>query len=174
MPRATPVRQVMTTDVVTLRPYDSVETAARTLASSGVGGAPVVDDEGRVVGLLEDDDLIVEEARLHVPTVISVLGGYLELPSSQHRFEAELRKAFGATVEEVMKADAPTCTEDDTLEEVATVMHDRGVARLPVVRDGRLVGIVSRGDLVKAMVREMGSPSTPEAGEGGDAGTALR
>ena len=153
MPRNTLVRQVMTTDVLTFRPTDSVESAARALAERKLGGAPVVADDGVVVGLLEDDDLIVQDARLHFPTVISIFGGYLELPSSLHRFESDLRKAVGATVADVMDADAPTCREDDTLETVATALHERNASRMAVVDDdGRLVGIVSRGDLVRAIV----------------------
>jgi CBS domain-containing protein len=153
MPRNTLVRQVMTTDVLTFRPTDTVERAARALSERRLGGAPVVDDDGRVVGLLEDDDLIVQETRLHFPTVISVFGAYLELPSSLHRFEEDLRKAVGATVSDVMDVDAPTCREDDTLETVATALHERNASRMAVVDDdGRLVGIVSRGDLVRAIV----------------------
>jgi CBS domain-containing protein len=153
MPRNTLVRQVMTTDVLTFRPTDTVEAAMKALTERGLGGAPVVDDGGYVVGLLEDDDLIVQDTRLHFPTVISVFGGYLELPSALHRFETDLRKAVGATVGDVMDADTPTCREDDTLESVATVLHERNASRMAVVDDdGRLVGIVSRGDLVRAIV----------------------
>ncbi|HEV2760916.1 MAG TPA: CBS domain-containing protein [Acidimicrobiales bacterium] len=153
MPRNTLVHQVMTTDVLTFRPTDSVESAARALSERRLGGAPVVDDDGRVVGLLEDDDLIVQDTRLHFPTVISVFGAYLELPSSLHRFEDDLRKAVGATVADVMDADAPTCKPNDTLETVATHLHERSSSRMAVVDDdGRLVGIVSRGDLVRAIV----------------------
>ncbi len=152
MPRNTLVRQVMTTDVLTFHRADTVETAARALSDRRLGGAPVVDDDGRLLGLLEDDDLIVQDSRLHFPTVISLLGGYLQLPSSLSRFESDLRKAVGATVADVMDADPPTCSEGDTLETVATVLHERGVSRLPVVRDGRVVGIVSRGDIVRAIV----------------------
>ena len=153
MPRNTLVRQVMTTDVLTFRRDDTVEAAAKALSDRRLGGAPVVDDDGVLVGLLEDDDLIVQDSRLHYPTVISLLGGYIELPSSVSRFEADLRKAVGATVADVMDADPVTCTEDDTLETVATVMHERGVSRLPVVDPGgKVVGIVSRGDIVRAIV----------------------
>ena len=153
MPRNTLVRQVMTTDVLSFRPSDTVEAAARALSERRLGGAPVIDDQGRVVGLIEDDDLIVQDTRLHLPTVISVFGAYLELPSSLRHFEADLRKAVGATVADVMDADAPTCREDDTLESVATILHDRNASRMPVVDDdGRLIGIVSRGDLVRAIV----------------------
>ena len=153
MPRNSLVRTVMTTDVLTFRPTDTVEVAARALAERKLGGAPVVDDDGIVVGLLEDDDLIVQDTRLHFPTVISIFGAYLELPSSVRHFETDLRKAVGATVGDVMDAEAPTCREDDTLESVATILHDRNASRMPVVDDdGRLVGIVSRGDLVRAIV----------------------
>lgn len=149
MPRSTLVRQVMTTEVLTFRPTDTVEAAARALSERRLGGAPVVDEEGRLVGLLEDDDLIVQDARIHFPTVVSVLGAYIELPSSLSRMETELRKAVGASVGDVMDPDPPTCSPDDTLETVATTMHERSVSRLPVVDDGRVVGIVSRGDLVR-------------------------
>ena len=157
MPRNTLVRQVMTTDVLTFRPTDTVEAAARALADRGIGGAPVVDGGGRVVGLLEDDDLIVQDTRLHLPTVISLFGGYLELPSSLAHFERDLRKAVAATVADVMDADAPTCGPDDTLETVATTLHEGGGTRMAVVdEDGRLLGIVSRGDLVRAIVHDVG------------------
>ncbi len=153
MPRNTLVRQVMTTDVLTFRPTDGVDVAARALAERNLGGAPVVDDDGVVVGLLEDDDLIVQESQLHLPTVISIFGAYLELPSSLRHFESDLRKAVGATVGDVMDAGAPTCRPDDTLEIVATTLHDNNSSRMAVVDDdGRLVGVVSRGDLVRAIV----------------------
>lgn len=153
MPRNTLVRDVMTTDVLTFRPTDSVESAARALSERRLGGAPVVDEDGLVLGLLEDDDLIVQDTRLHFPTVISVFGAYLELPSSLRHFESDLRKAVGATVADVMDADAPTCRPDDTLETVATSLHDRNSSRMAVVDDeGRLLGVVSRGDLVRAIV----------------------
>jgi CBS domain-containing protein len=143
----------MTTDVVTFSPETTVESAARVLSERRLGGAPVVDADGQVLGLLEDDDLIVQDIKLHLPTVITVLGAYIELPSSQRHFEEDLRKAVGATVADVMDANAPVCSEDDTLEDVATVMHDRGLSRLSVVREGKLVGIISRGDIVRALVQ---------------------
>ena len=104
--------------------------------------------------MLRDDDLIVSDVRLHMPTVISVLGAYLELPSSASRFDKEVRKAVGATVGDVMTENPETCSEDDTVEEVATVLHEHNVSRLPVVRDGRLVGIVSRGDILREIVKK--------------------
>ena len=154
MPRETPVREVMTTSVLSFKPDDKVQGAAEAMAERSIGGAPVVDDGNRVVGMLRDDDLIVSDVRLHMPTVISVLGAYLELPSSAHRFDEEVRKAVGATVGDVMTPNPETCSEDATVEEVATVLHEQGLSRLPVVRDGALVGIVSRGDILKEIVKK--------------------
>jgi CBS domain-containing protein len=149
MPDTTPVREVMTGDVVTLRPDQPVQEAADVLAGKAIGAAPVVDDDGKLIGLLRDEDLIVSEARLHVPTVISFLGADLVLPSSLHRFEHELKKAAGATVADIMITDFHVAEPDDTLDGVAAEMHDRDVTHVPVVEDGKLVGIVARGDLVR-------------------------
>src|SRR5438309_8730478 len=124
----------MTTDVLTFKPEDKVQEAAAVMSKRSIGGAPVVDGDGKVVGMLRDDDLIVQDARLHAPTVISVLGAYLELPSSAHRFEEELRKAVGAKVGDVMSEVEATCAEDDNLEQVATLLHEHELTRLPVVR----------------------------------------
>ena len=154
MPRSTPVRQVMTTDVLSLHPDDPIQEATRRLIERGVDGAPVVDETGQVVGLLTADDLLVQETRLHYPTVISLFGAYLELPSSHRHFEEELRKAVGAKVGDVMTTDPATCAEDDTLERAATLMHEHRVGRLPVTRDGALVGIVARGDILRSVMGE--------------------
>jgi CBS domain-containing protein len=153
MPATTLVSEVMSRDVVTLRRDQSVEEAADVLAGNEIGAAPVVDADGKLVGLLRDEDLIVSEANLHVPTVISFLGADLVLPSSLHRFEHELKKMAGATVADVMTTEFHTLKPDDNLEDVATVMHDRDVTHVPVVDAGKLVGIVARGDLVRWLSR---------------------
>lgn len=153
MPRSTPVRQVMTTDVLAFPPDVGVEDAARQLVARGIGGAPVVDGSGRLLGLVEDDDLILQEVRLHFPTTVSFLGALLQLPSEQHQLEDDLRKAVGAVVADVMDRDAPTVGPDDTLETAATRLHERHASRLPVVdADGKLVGILARGDVLRSIV----------------------
>jgi CBS domain-containing protein len=153
MPATTPVSDVMSRDVVTLRPNQTVQEAADVLADKAIGAAPVVDADGKLAGLLRDEDLIVSEARLHVPTVITFLGADLVLPSSLHRFEHELEKAAGATVADVMVTEFATAKPDDNLEDLASQMHDRDVTHVPVVDGGTLVGIVARGDLVRFLSR---------------------
>jgi CBS domain-containing protein len=145
----TVVRDVMSTSVVTLRPDQSVAEAADVLAVDKIGAAPVVDAAGAPVGLLRDEDLILSEANVHVPTAISFLGADFVLPSALHRFEDDLKKATGATVGDVMATDFASIGPDAPIEDLATLMHDRDVTHVPVVDGGALVGIVARGDLVR-------------------------
>jgi CBS domain-containing protein len=147
-----PVAKVMTTEVLTFSPDETVEAAMKTMVERNVDGAPVVDQDGKVVGMITTGDLIVQESQVHVPTVISLFGAYLELPSSHRRFEQDLRKALGGKVADVMHKDPRTVDDDATLETAATIMHDHDVSRLPVVRAGRLVGIVSRTDILRAIL----------------------
>ena len=87
--------------------------------------------------------------------MIALLGAYIELPSSKKQFDRDVEKALGSTVGEVMGDAAPTLSPDDTVEQAATIMHEQGADRLPVIDEsGSLVGIVARGDIVRAIVNE--------------------
>ena len=154
MPGTTLVRDVMTTPVATLGPDEKVEHAADVLAEKGVGALPVVDDRGRLLGILRDDDLIASEARVHVPTFINFLGLGMAFPGEMKHLEKELKKIAGATVRDVMQTEPPTVTPDQTLEDAATLMHESGVNSVPVVdADNVVVGIVARADIVRFIAR---------------------
>jgi CBS domain-containing protein len=154
MPASTSVRDVMTEEVVTIGPDTTVEAAADLLAEHGYGAVPVVDASGKLVGLLRDEDLLVSEARLHVPTAISFLGAEFVLPGERHRFKEELEKAAAGTVVDLMTTKYPTVKPDDSLEDVATLMWGHDVSHVPVLDDdGHVAGIVARGDVVKFLAR---------------------
>ena len=154
MPANTLVRDVMSTPVETLLPDARVEQAADVLAGKDVGALPVVDASGKLVGLLRDDDLIASEARVHVPTFINFLGLGMAFPGEMKHLERELKKIAGATASDVMTTDPPTIAPDATLEDAATIMHDRGVNSLPVVAaDGKVVGMIARADIVRFIAR---------------------
>ena len=153
MAGTTRVSEVMSRRVHTLRPDQSIAEAAEMMASHGFGAMPVVGGDSRLLGLLRDEDLIVSEARVHVPTIINFLGATIPLPTSMHRFEEEIRKFAGGTVSEVMDEAPPVIGPEETLEELATRMHEKDVTHLPVVDKGRVVGIVARGDLVRFIAR---------------------
>jgi CBS domain-containing protein len=156
MPRDVPARDVMTTDVVTFAPDEPITDAMQRLVDNGVDAGPVVDANGKVVGMLSTSDLIVQESQLHIPTVINILGGLIEMPGSRKKFEHELEQAVAVDVEDAMHTKPVTCGPDDTVEVVATLMHDHDVSRIPVVEAGRLVGIIARGDILRAIIAPTG------------------
>jgi CBS domain-containing protein len=155
MPRNLPVSQVMTTEVLSFAPDLDITEAMRLLVEWDVDAGPVLDD-GAVVGMLSTTDLIVQQSTLHLPTVITLLGATLEWPSSKKHFDKDVEKALGSTVGDVMNDDPVTCGPEDTVETAASLMHDQNLSRLPVVHDGVLVGLIARGDILRAIVEADG------------------
>jgi len=148
----------MTADVIAFGPNDNVDESMRKMVDVGVDGAPVVDTDGKVVGVLTTGDLIVRESKVHFPTVISVLGATLEWPGEKKHFDEDLERALGADVREVMTAEPVTIRVDQTVEDAATLMHDHDVSRLPVVdADGKLAGIIGRTDVLRVLVADIRS-----------------
>ena len=143
-------RDIMTADPVTIGPNAQVIEAARIMTESNVGSLPVVDG-GTLVGLVSEGDLIMQDVKLEFPTYIHLLDGFIMYPPAHTRFESELKKAVAATVSDVMTADPITVQAGAPIEDVATVLSDRGVSRLPVLDGERLVGIVSKHDIVRAI-----------------------
>ena len=146
-------RDVMTADPVTVEPAMSVKEAARLMSERHVGALPVVDDSG-LVGIVTEGDLIMQDVKVRFPTTIHLLDAFIFYPPSQGRLETELKKAVAATVDDVMSREPVTVKATDTIEDVATVMVDRDVSRLPVLDDGRLVGIISKSDLVRTIATQ--------------------
>jgi CBS domain-containing protein len=130
-------------------PVDEVVTKMRT---HELPGLPVVDAEGRCVGMVTEADLILpdDEGDLHLPHYINLFGGTVFL-EPLGRFESRLRKAFASTAEDMMTRDPLTVEPDTTVREAARVIHDSGHNRLPVVDGERLVGVVTRVDVLGAL-----------------------
>lgn len=150
MPGSTPVTEVMTKDVVTLSPDTALPDAADLLSEKGFGAAPVVDAAGNIIGLLRDEDLLISEARLHLPTTFAILPGIdITLPGSVRRYDEELKKAASTSIADVMEKHFKQVGPDATVEDVATLMHEHDVTHVPVVDDGKVLGIVARGDIVR-------------------------
>lgn len=145
----------MQPDVPTVRPEDSIETVVRTLRDHDLPGVPVVNEGGRCVGIITESDLVMrgEEADLHLPHYIELFGGVVFLESTK-RFEERLRKAIGMTAQDVMTADPVTISPDASVEEAAREIARHKHNRLPVVEHGRLVGVVTRIDVLDALTAE--------------------
>jgi CBS domain-containing protein len=145
-------RDLMTRDVVTVSRETTVKEVAGLLLEHKISGLPVVDKENHVIGIVSEGDLIYQDKKLYTPAFLEILGGiiYLENPN---RLGQDLMKMTAAKVGDLMTTKVYTVREDASLEDIATIMVERKVNRIPVVDGaGRLVGIVSRQDLVKAML----------------------
>lgn len=149
------VREIMTADPVTVSSAMSVTEAARLMVDAGIGALPVVDGH-KLIGLVTEGDLIIKDIKLEYPTYIHLLDGFIMYPPSTTRFEHELKKAVAATVKEVMTAEPITVQVDASVEDVATLLVDRDVSRVPVLDGDELVGIVTKSDVLRSMVGGLG------------------
>ncbi len=136
----------METDWPTLGPQSTVEEAIKLFAEERVSGAPVVED-GQLVGIITEGDLIFQDADVRAPGFLDILGGIVPLGDTDE-YRREALKSAGVTVSEVMTDDPVTVTPEATLAETATIMADRRKKILPVVEGGRLVGVITRMDIL--------------------------
>src|SRR5436309_14924958 len=149
------VREVMDGDPVTVGPDTDVETLVRTLREHELQGVPVVDEDGRCVGIVTESDLVIpdEQGDLHLPHYINLFGGTVFLEPLRH-FEGRLRKAFASTAKDMMTSDPDTVRPETSVQEAARRIHETGHNRLPVVDGRRLVGVVTRIDVLGALASE--------------------
>ena len=151
MPEAT-VRDLMRPDVPTVASTDSIATVARILSESGLPGIPVVED-GEIVGIVTEKDLIAREADVEVPTPLPFLDAIFVLDGGRN-FDEEMRHVLAVTAGQLMTSPVFNILDTATLSQVATLMIDEGVNPVPVVDAAhQLVGIVSRSDLVRVIAR---------------------
>lgn len=144
------VKDIMQTEVITVGPETTVRDLADILAEHKISGVPVIDEERRVVGMVSEADIILQDADLHFPYYIHFLDSVIYL-ESMGKFRERFRKAFGAKAADIMSTDVVTVSPDATVRQAATLMADNKVNRLPVTEVLRLVGIVTRGDVVRAI-----------------------
>jgi CBS domain-containing protein len=146
------VRDIMDDELPTVGPHDSVEHVIHLLREYDVPGVAVVNEGGRCIGVVTEDDLVIpdEEGDLHLPHMISLFGGVVFLEPLS-RFEDRLRRAIAADVEHMMTPDPITVDADAEVRQAARIMSEKRKNRLPVVEHGRYVGMVSRADVLEAL-----------------------
>lgn len=151
------IKDIMTTNVITVHKDDSVKKVAQILSENRISGAPVVDNEGRMLGVVSEGDLIYGEKRLYYPPIIQVLDGII-FTQSLGKFEADLKKITALKADDLMSTEVIWVDQETDINHAATLMIERSVNRLPVMGAGKLVGIVTRADIVRYIAQREGTP----------------
>jgi len=144
-------KDIMTTDIVTVSPESDVSQAARLLLEKHINGIPVVDSSQQVVGILCQSDLIAQQKKISLPSLFTLLDGFISFSSTKN-LDKEFKKIAAIKVSEAMTEDPVTVSPDTTIEEIATLMVNRGFHTIPVVQDGRLVGVIGKEDVLKTII----------------------
>lgn len=148
------VKSLMTKKVITVRESTSLNEVARKMSKHDISGVPVLDDDGKLVGIITEADMIRRNARLEVPVFIQILDANIPLELPGHLRE-KLQHMFGTEARDVMTEKVRTVKPDTELEDLVELMLSKGANPVPVVDGGRLVGVVSRSDLVRMMAAEL-------------------
>ena len=143
-------KDIMSSSVITVRPETSIADVAKTFHDNSISGAPVVDEEGTLIGIITESDLIDQNKKLHIPTVVAIFDAVVYLESLR-KFEEELRKMTGNRVKDLYSRNVVTVDVDTPVNEIASIMSDSHFHTIPVLQDSRLVGIVGKDDIVKTM-----------------------
>ena len=142
-------REIMTKDVLTVQPQTSVNDLANLLTTQNINGVPVVDEDGKLIGVVTENDLVFQKKKVHIPTVINILDSFIYL-ESQERMKKEMAKITGVTVESIYSKEVKTVQPETPIDEIATLMVEENIHTIPVVDDGELVGVIGKRDIIRS------------------------
>ena len=143
-------RDIMTREVITVSPETRVSDLAQTLAGKKLGGVPVVDAEGGLVGIVTQSDLVARVQELELPPALNILDFHLYLQIPSHLFR-KVEKMLGTTVADIMSPKPLTVSPDTPVPRIAALMEQQKIHTLPVLEGGKIVGIVGKIDLIRAL-----------------------
>ncbi len=143
-------KDIMTKDVITVSPSTTLEDLAHILIKHNISGAPVVNDDGALIGIVTENDLISKNKRLHIPTVMRLFDAYIMLESPA-TIEKEIRRMVAVTVNDICTKEVVSVSEETTVEEIATAMSEKKAYLIPVTAGNKVVGIIGKMDIIKGI-----------------------
>lgn len=149
-------KDIMNTRVITLSEEATIEEVAELLTKNKISGAPVVNKDGELVGIVTEGDLLQRETSPRAPGFLNILGAFVYI-NGLERFRDDLKKIAATQTSEIMTTDVIAVDGDMEVEKVAALMVENGIKRVPVLENDRLAGIISRADIVKTLARQAGS-----------------
>lgn len=142
---------IMSTSVITVKKGTPLAELAEILYKHHINGVPVVDDDGLLIGIICESDLIRKDKKLHIPTVVALFDAVFYLESSK-KMEKEIQQFNATTVGELFTREVVTVDEKTPIDEIATLMTQKKYYTIPVMDGDRLVGIVGKGDVIRTFV----------------------
>ena len=144
-------KDIMTTSIKSVSPQLAIREFASFLIKENISGAPVVDDEGKFLGIATEEDLIFQDKKINLPAFLNLFANIVPLGTAQT--EEELKKITATKLLNVMQADPCTITPQTTTEEIATIMSEHKHYYLTVLDAGKVVGVVTKRDLIRAVAK---------------------
>ncbi|MGR6835252.1 CBS domain-containing protein [Syntrophomonas erecta] len=148
-------RDIMTREVIAVHPDDRVEEVAKLLVDNKISGIPVIDEDRHIVGIITEKDLMIKASELRVPFYVTLFDSiiFLENPI---RFNNNLKKYAASKVKDAMTKKVLVVEEDRPVTDIVDIMQSKRINRVPVARNGKLVGIITRNDILKSLVKRNG------------------
>lgn len=143
---------IMSREVITVKKDTTIRELAELFTNRRIGSIPVVDDAGNLIGIVSESDLVEQDRNLHIPTVISLFDWVIYL-ESEKKFEKELKKMTAQTVGDIYTEEVETITSSTPVSDIADIMSRKKIHALPVVEGKKILGIVSRIDLIRTMIK---------------------
>ena len=142
---------IMTTNVISVKKETTLKELAKILYDNHINGAPVVDNDGNLEGIICESDLIRKDKKLHIPTVVAIFDWVLYIESPKN-IEKEIKRFNATIVEDLYTKDVITVNEKTPIDEIATLMDKKKISTIPVMDGNRLVGVIGKADLIRAIV----------------------
>ncbi len=147
------VMDVMQTKVITIQTDMEIKEIARTLYDNQISGVPVVDETGKLVGIVSEGDLLHKETNPQIPEVIGILGALIYYRGVK-QYESDFKKLIALQASEIMTSEVVMIGKEASIEEAASIMVSKKIKRLPVMEDEKIIGIVTRMDIIKTLMED--------------------
>ena len=145
-------KDIMNTNVISVGRDTSVEDLAKILIDKNISGCPVVDENGQLAGIVTENDLISQNKRLHIPTIMRLFDAFIPL-ESPGKLEKEIKKMTAVKVEDICSKKVISVSGDTSIEDIATIMSEKKVHLIPVVEGKKIVGIIGKIDVIKGVTK---------------------
>jgi CBS domain-containing protein len=144
---------IMKKEVISVHPEMPVDKLGRFFIEHDISGAPVLDAQGQLVGIVTEYDLISQSKKFHIPSMLRIFDAIIPLKGSE-AIEKEIQRMAASQVSDICTTDVTTIGEDTPLEEIATIMAEKHITLLPVVRDGKVIGVVGKHEVIRGVAGE--------------------